>query len=237
MEAGARYPSVFVVDGPQRDVPFVPPVRRHQKTWPCCQLILGVLMLLILAGLGIQGYFLICFRKELDRATAEENAEATHEKFVQDHKPAPEKPAAHLTGASFTASGNSTLQWEHTLGLAFLQDMGYKGGSLICNKPGHYYIYSKLYLGNSGCPHNEQKNMWVVHSIYKRTPRYPEDRPLLINNILYCNSKDSTFWWHNSFLAGVVQLEENEEIYIKVSERQLVRIKDEFKSYFGAFMI
>ncbi|XP_053155971.1 tumor necrosis factor ligand superfamily member 14 isoform X2 [Hemicordylus capensis] len=166
-----------------------------------------------------------------------ENAEATHEKFVQDHKPAPEKPAAHLTGASFTASGNSTLQWEHTLGLAFLQDMGYKGGSLICNKPGHYYIYSKLYLGNSGCPHNEQKNMWVVHSIYKRTPRYPEDRPLLINNILYCNSKDSTFWWHNSFLAGVVQLEENEEIYIKVSERQLVRIKDEFKSYFGAFMI
>lgn len=71
MEAGAERPSVFVVDVPERDVPFMPPVRRSQKPRSYGQLILGILMLLTMAGLGIQGYFLILFRKELEKATTQ----------------------------------------------------------------------------------------------------------------------------------------------------------------------
>ncbi|XP_028568647.2 tumor necrosis factor ligand superfamily member 14 [Podarcis muralis] len=238
MEDRVGCPSVFVVDVPQRDVPFVPPVRKTQKKRPYGQLLLGILVLLALAGLAIEAYFLLCFRKELDKATSQGSADATFEKFVQGHKPTVEKPAAHLTlGSSVTVAPNGSLQWEPTNGLAFLQDMNYSGGSLICSKPGHYYIYSKLYLGHSNCPDMQQNSQFVTHSVYKRTSQYPDHMVLLTNSIPYCNWKKSKDWRHNSFLAGMVQLEEKDEVFIKVSQQQLVWVKDDSRSYFGAFMI
>ncbi|XP_054859845.1 tumor necrosis factor ligand superfamily member 14 [Eublepharis macularius] len=234
MEASARYPSVFVVEGPPRDVPFVPPVPRSQKTRQYGQLFLGMLVLLALAGLAIQAYFLIRFRKELDQATAQRGAEASHDRLIQDHKPHSEKPGAHLTGASFTATGNDTLQWEYRHGVSFLQEMDYKEGSLICRKPGHYYIYSKVTLEHASCSAVQQKSTFVTHRVYKRTPRYPKEIPLLTSMIPYCSTD---VWRKNSFLAGTVQLEEKEEVYVKVSEIQLVRVKDGTWTYFGTFMI
>lgn len=71
METNAGYPSVFVVDRPQKDVSFVPPVRHSQRPRQYGQLLLRILVLLTLAGLVIQAYFLICFRKELDNATVQ----------------------------------------------------------------------------------------------------------------------------------------------------------------------
>lgn len=115
--------------------------------------------------------------------------------------------------------------------------MGYKEGALICNKSGHYYIYSKLSLGNPNCSDVQQRNPLVTHSILKITPGYPKERPLMTNNIPYCTLKGNSLWWHNSFLAGVVQLKEKEKIYVRVSETNLVRVRDGTRSYFGAFMI
>ncbi|XP_061485069.1 tumor necrosis factor ligand superfamily member 14 isoform X2 [Rhineura floridana] len=219
-----RYPSIFVVDTPQRDVPFVPPVQKTQKKWQHGQLLLGILVLLTLAGLAIQAYFLICFRKDLDKVTSQGDAHETYEKLVQ--------------GSTVTVSLNGSVEWQHVNGSAFLQDMGYKDGSLICNQPGHYYIYSKLYLGQSSCPEIQQKSEFVVtHAIYKRTSRYQGDIKVLTNIIPYCNWKDSKEWRHNSFLAGMVQLEEKEEVFIKVSKEQLLWVKDDSRSYFGTFMI
>nr|XP_056706578.1 tumor necrosis factor ligand superfamily member 14 [Euleptes europaea] len=235
MEASSRYPSVFVVDTPPRELPFVPPVPRSQKTRRHGQLLLGILVLLALAGLAVQAYFLICFRKELDKATAQGGAEASHDRIIQDHTPPSERPGAHLTGAAFTVTGNDTLQWEHRRGLAFLQEMDYKGGSLVCKKPGRYYLYSKLSLEHASCSAEQQKKgLLVVHSVCKRTPRYPKEIVLLSSIIPYCGTE---FWRQNSFLAGVLQLEEKEEVYVKVSKTQLVRVKDGTRSYFGAFMV
>ncbi|XP_020669427.3 tumor necrosis factor ligand superfamily member 14 [Pogona vitticeps] len=237
MEAGTAYPSVFVVDAPsQRDGPFVPPVPRSQKKGQRAQVLLWILVLLMLTAVVVQGYFLISFRKELDKATVTQEAvEASYEKFAQGHSPPTGKPAAHLTlGSSVNMAMNRGLLWEYKDGSAFLQDMGYKDGSLICNKSGLYYIYSKLYLGYPSCP---TTNPLLTHSICKRTSNYPKEIVLLTNNILSCNWDSHRDWRHNSFLAGIVQLEENEEVFVKVSQSQLVRVKDDSKSYFGAFMI
>ncbi|XP_062979099.1 tumor necrosis factor ligand superfamily member 14 [Elgaria multicarinata webbii] len=236
MEDRVGYPSVFVVDAPQRDFPFVPPVPKSRKKCQHGQLLLGILMLLMLAGLVIQAYYLICFRKELDKATAQAGADATYEKFVQGYTPTAEKPAAHLPlGASVTAAANGALLWQHKQGFALLRDMGYKDGSLICNKSGLYYIYSNLFLGHSDCSNTQQKRLDVTHKIYKWTSQYPKEIELLANSIPYCKASQS--WSHSSFLAGVMHLEENDEVFIRVSEARLVRVSDESRSYFGAFMI
>ncbi|KAG8130008.1 hypothetical protein E2320_016660, partial [Naja naja] len=148
------------------------------------------------------------------------------------------RPSAHLTlELPDTAIIDGVLQWEHQNGLAFLHDMDYKAGSLICNKSGYYYVYSKLSLVYSSCLTKHQRNSLFTHHIYKRTPRYPEKILLLTNYITYCNSKDSEQWHGNSFLAGVVYLEEEEEVFIKITKQELLLYKDDSVSHFGTFMI
>ncbi|XP_070791352.1 tumor necrosis factor ligand superfamily member 14 [Pituophis catenifer annectens] len=239
MEAAAGYPSVFVVDPTLRDVPFVPPRRRSPKKWQAGQLFLGFLVLLMLSGLTIQAYLLTSFRKELDTAMEQGTANATAEKIIQAPPKLPlKRPSAHLTlEPPDTAIIDGVLQWEHQNGFAFLHDMDYKAGSLICNKSGYYYIYSKLSLAYSSCLTKHQRNSLFTHSIYKRTSRYPKELLLLTNYITYCNSKDSEQWHGNSFLAGMVYLEEEEEVFIKVTNKELLLYKDDSVSQFGTFMI
>ncbi|XP_070592241.1 tumor necrosis factor ligand superfamily member 14 [Erythrolamprus reginae] len=239
METAAGYPSVFVVDPTLRDVPFVPPRRRSPKKWQTGQLLLGVLVLLMLSGLTIQAYLLTSFRKELDTAMAQGAHNATAEKIKQAPPKLPlKRPSAHLTLESHnTAIKDGVLQWEHQNGFAFLRDMDYKAGSLICNKSGYYYVYSRLSLAYSSCLTNQQRNSPFTHSICKRTSRYPKELLLLTNYITYCNSKDSEQWHGNSFLAGMVHLEEKEEVFIKVTNKELLLYKDDSVSQFGTFMI
>ncbi|XP_039204823.1 tumor necrosis factor ligand superfamily member 14 [Crotalus tigris] len=239
MEAATGYPSVFVVDPTLRDVPFAPPRWRSRKKWQAGQLFLGFLVLLMLSGLTIQTYLLISFRKELDTAMAQGTANATAEKIIQAPLKLPlKRPSAHLTlEPPDTAIIDGVLQWEHQNGFAFLHDMDYKAGSLISNEPGYYYVYSKLTLTYSSCLTKHRGNSLFTHSVYKRTSQYPEELLLLTNYITYCNSKDSEQWQGNSFLAGVVYLEEEEEVFIKVTNGELLFYRDDSISHFGTFMI
>uniref|UniRef100_A0A8D0GT06 TNF superfamily member 14 n=1 Tax=Sphenodon punctatus TaxID=8508 RepID=A0A8D0GT06_SPHPU len=147
-----------------------------------------------------------------------------------------EKPAAHLTGRSSRESENGTLQWEHTKGLAFWRDLRYQGRALVCSKPGYYYVYSRLYLWMHGCP-GSQTNPFFTHSVYKKTPRYPEEMLVLSNTLPYCDRADEGTWSRNSFLGGIVHLEEKDQLYVKAMPSSLVRVKDGTRTYFGAFMI
>uniref|UniRef100_A0A8C3SPY3 TNF superfamily member 14 n=1 Tax=Chelydra serpentina TaxID=8475 RepID=A0A8C3SPY3_CHESE len=221
MGDGVVYPSVFVVDGQQHGVPFVPPMRRKRRVCWHSQLFLASLVILALAGVATEGYFLIRFQKELEKAT----------ELRPDMLRASCSP-----GAAFTTSGNGSLQWEHSKDWAFLHDMRYQGGSLICIKSGYYYIYSKIHLMAQSCSQQGQNSV-IYHGIYKKTPRYAEEMKLVENLILYCDGKDSEFWRQNSFLGGIFHLEEEEQIYVKVSQRQVLQIRDGTRSYFGTFMI
>uniref|UniRef100_A0A8C8SQA9 TNF superfamily member 14 n=1 Tax=Pelusios castaneus TaxID=367368 RepID=A0A8C8SQA9_9SAUR len=234
MGEGVVYPSVFVVDGQQHGVPFVPPMRRKRRVCWHSQFFLTPLVFLALLGMAIEGYFLIHFHKQLEKMTSQVGV-SDRERGAGEESLSP-RPAAHVIDAAFIISRNSSLHWEYDKDSAFLRDMDYRDGSLICRKPGYYYIYSKIQLRAQSCPRQSEKQ-FLTHGIYKKTPRYPEDKDLMVNIIPYCDRKEGSFWLDNSFLGGIVHLEENEGVYVQVSHRQAVQVKDGTRSYFGSFMI
>ncbi|XP_027706925.1 tumor necrosis factor ligand superfamily member 14 [Vombatus ursinus] len=233
-------PSVFIVDG-QTDVPF--PRRRWSRGRTCqrTQLGLGLLLLLALAGVAVEGYFLWSFHWDLVALSLRlPREEGSLEKLVQERRSYQDKPAAHLTGAnSSLAVRGGPLLWEAHLGLAFLRDLDYRAGSLVCTQPGYYYIYSKVQLGGIGCPGGSVTGGHVTHGLYKRTARYPEELELLVSRRSSCGwaGASAKVWWDSSFLGGVVHLEAGEEVFVRVPEQRLVRVKDGTRSYFGAFMV
>ncbi|XP_068939292.1 tumor necrosis factor ligand superfamily member 14 [Petaurus breviceps papuanus] len=234
------HPSVFVVDG-QTDVPFPRRGGSRQRTCQRTQLGLGLLLLLALAGVAVEGYFLWSFHGDLTALKLQlPREEGSLEKLVQERRSYQNKPAAHLTGAnSSLAMRGGPLLWEAHLGLAFLRDLDYREGSLVCTRPGYYYIYSKVQLGGVGCPGGSVTGGPVTHGLYKRTARYPEDLELLVSRRSSCGRAGAStrVWWDSSFLGGVVHLEAGEEVFVRVPEERLVRIKDGTRSYFGAFMV
>ncbi|XP_043833130.1 tumor necrosis factor ligand superfamily member 14 [Dromiciops gliroides] len=234
------HPSMFVVDG-QTDVPFPPRRQSKQRTCQGTQLGLGLLLLLALAGVAIEGYFLWSFHWDLAALNLRlPREESSLEQLVQERRSYQDKPAAHLTGAnSSLAMKGEPMLWEAHLGLAFLRGLEYRAGSLVCIEPGYYYIYSKVQLGGLGCPGGSVTGGPVTHGLYKRTARYPEELELLVSRRSSCGwvGASARVWWDSSFLGGVVHLEAGEEVFVRVPEERLVRIKDGTRSYFGAFMV
>uniref|UniRef100_H3BBD1 Tumor necrosis factor ligand superfamily member 6 n=1 Tax=Latimeria chalumnae TaxID=7897 RepID=H3BBD1_LATCH len=231
------YPSVFVVDGQAKNIPFVPPHRRNNRHRGTIHMLLGVLVMLALAGVAIEAFFLMKFRKELDSTTyrmVSGEVNATYEKFVQERKIDPEKPAAHLRGANFTTPKNGPLLWEHIKGDAFINKMDYQDGALIIRKTGYYFVYSKVIVGEVSC--NNDQSHFFKHSIIRRSEKYPVEIPLMVTRKFYCTGKAEQ-WLENSFLGGVFYLEEKDRIYVNVFEKHLVRMQDGTMSYFGAFML
>ncbi|XP_030052739.1 tumor necrosis factor ligand superfamily member 14 [Microcaecilia unicolor] len=235
------YPSVFIVDGQASIYPFVPMGRRKRRSCSPAYLVLTFLVLLALAGVAVEAYFLKQFQDELDRASSQlsDGINSSVAKMVQERTLTEEKPAAHVIGADYTqnASGEEALLWEYKRGLAFLHQVDYTNGHLHCRKPGHYFIYSKIQFGELKCESHHKESLLLIHGIYKKIPSYPQEMPLTVNQKPYCNRKDSDQWWDNSFLAGIFLLEEEEELYVKVPSKHIVRIKDGTRSYFGMFMI
>uniref|UniRef100_A0A8C0R428 TNF superfamily member 14 n=1 Tax=Canis lupus dingo TaxID=286419 RepID=A0A8C0R428_CANLU len=253
MEEPVVRPSVFVVDG-QTDIPFTR-LGRRRRSRPCsvAQLGLGLLLLLLVAGLAVQGWFLLRLHWRLgemvtplpDDPSGGWPSPPTASIANLSPFPSPERrshqasPAAHLTGAnsSLTGSGGPLL-WETKLGLAFLRGLNYREGSLVIARAGYYYIYSKVQLGGVGCPQGLSSGLPITHGLYKRTPRYPKELELLVSRRSPCGRATSPrVWWDSSFLGGVVHLDAGEEVLVRVPDERLVRLRDGTHSYFGAFMV
>ncbi|XP_066217099.1 tumor necrosis factor ligand superfamily member 14 [Saccopteryx leptura] len=241
MEDTVVRPSVFVVDG-QTDIPFTR-LGHSRPRQPCsaAQLILGLLLLLLVAGLAVQGWFLLQLHWRLGQIVTSlpEKDAGSWEQLMQERKSHQANPAAHLTGANSSLTGSrGPLLWETKLGLAFLRNLRYRDGALVIARAGYYYIYSKVQLGGVGCPHGLTTGLPVTHGLYKRTPRYPEELELLVSRRSPCARGASTrIWWDSSFLGGVVHLDAGEEVVVRVPEERLVRLRDGTRSYFGAFMV
>ncbi|XP_047387706.1 tumor necrosis factor ligand superfamily member 14 [Sciurus carolinensis] len=241
MEDTVVRPSVFVVDG-QTDIPF----RRlgQSRRRRCCspaRLSLALLLLLLGAGLAVQGWFLLQLHWRLAEAITRlpDPDTGSRETLRQEQRAHQANPAAHLTGAnaSLTGSGGPLL-WETRLGLAFLRGLDYRNGALVTTKTGYYYVYSKVQLGGIGCPQGPAGGFPITHGLYKRTPRYPEELELLVSRRSPCGRANSSrLWWDSSFLGGVVHLEAGEEVVVRVPDERLVRLRDGTRSYFGAFMV
>ncbi|XP_023396452.1 tumor necrosis factor ligand superfamily member 14 isoform X2 [Loxodonta africana] len=240
MEEAAVQPSVFVVDR-QTDIPFTRLERgRRRQACSAARLGLSLVLLLLAAGLAVQGWFLLRLHWHLEEMTASLPVRdaGSWEQLVQGRSHQT-NPAAHLTGAnaSLTGSGGPLL-WETQLGLAFLRGLNYRDGALVISQAGYYYIYSKVQLGGIGCPQGLAGSLPVTHGLYKRTPRYPKELELLVSRRSPCGRMASpSVWWDSSFLGGVVHLEAGEEVVVRVPGERLVRLRDGTRSYFGAFMV
>ncbi|XP_062969183.1 tumor necrosis factor ligand superfamily member 14 isoform X1 [Cynocephalus volans] len=241
MEETVVQPSVFVVDG-QTDIPFTRLGRSRQRQ-PCStsRVGLGLLLLLMGAGLATQGWFLLQLHWRLGEMVTRlpDKDTGSWEQLIQERRSHQANPAAHLTGAnsSLTGSGGPLL-WKTQLGLAFLRGLDYRDGALVTLQAGYYYIYSKVQLGGVGCTQGLASGLPITHGLYKRTPRYPEELELLVSRRSPCGrSTSSRIWWDSSFLGGVVHLEAGEEVVVRVPDVQPIRLRDGTRSYFGAFMV
>ncbi|XP_059015673.1 tumor necrosis factor ligand superfamily member 14 isoform X2 [Mustela lutreola] len=227
MEETVVRPSVFTVDG-QTDIPFRRLGHRRRRR-PCstAQLGLGLLLLLLAAGLAVQGWFLLQLHWRMGAVVTP----------LLDGDAKSWKQVMQGANSSLTGSGGPLL-WETKLGLAFLRGLGYREGSLVIARAGYYYVYSKVQLGGVGCPPGPSGSLPITHGLYKRTPRYPEELELLVSRRSPCaRGASSRVWWDSSFLGGVVHLDAGEEVVVRVPQERLVRLRDGTRSYFGAFMV
>lgn len=220
-------PSVFVVDG-QTDIPFTRLGRSRQRQ-PCsaARLGLGFLLLLLAAGLAIQGWFLLQLHWRLEAMAhpLQDRGAGSWEQLMQG------------ANSSLTGRGGPLL-WETKLGLAFLRGLTYRDGALVIAQAGYYYIYSKVQLGGVGCPQGLTGGLPITHGLYKRTSRYPEELELLLSRRSPCGrANNPRVWWDSSFLGGVVHLDAGEEVVVRVPGERLVQLRDDTRSYFGAFMV
>ncbi|XP_055473664.1 tumor necrosis factor ligand superfamily member 14 [Psammomys obesus] len=233
-------PSVFVVDG-QTDIPFRRLGQNRRRRRCSISQVSLVLILLLGAGLGAQGWFLLRLHQRLGDMVARlpDGDTSSWEKLIQDRQSHQPNPAAHLTGANDSLIGvGGPLLWEAQLGLAFLRGLMYHDGALVSTKAGYYYVYSKIQLSGVGCPQGLASGLAITHGLYKRTSRYPKELELLVNRRSPCSRANSSrVWWDSSFLGGVVRLEEGEEVVVRVPGSRLVRPRDGTRSYFGAFMV
>ncbi|KAG8519027.1 Tumor necrosis factor ligand superfamily member 14 [Galemys pyrenaicus] len=223
MEETVVQPSVFVVDG-QTTIPFrrLAP-KKGKQSCSAAQLSLGLLLLLLLAGMAVQGWFLLQLHSRVGKMISPQPVNHSH---LQN------KPAAHLIGTNFSVV--NPVLWETHLGMAFLKDFSYHNGALVVRHSGYYYIYSRVHVANMN---RSKESLAIQHGLYQRTPRYPEELELLFNQHSLCGrTASSPPWLDSSSLGGVVYLEAGDEVVVRLKGAQ-VRLRDGARSYFGAFML
>ncbi|XP_042371299.1 tumor necrosis factor ligand superfamily member 14-like, partial [Plectropomus leopardus] len=136
----------------------------------------------------------------------------------------PSKPLAHLTGGDDVQHGNEIMAWSKIADPP-LYEMKYENKSLIIQKEGYYYIYSKVSFSHTGL---------FYHSINRDTQRYPgKSIPLLMSRTLERSSKMQS----NSYLGGVFHLTKDDALFVKVSKTANIVKHKSFENVFGAYML
>ncbi|MBN3323463.1 TNF14 factor, partial [Atractosteus spatula] len=233
------YPSVFVVDG--KTSATFPPDPRKKRTGTA-QTLLFVLLILVLLGILIEGYFIFQLwtrNSEKDKISINENSP---QKSIQDENEIKsiqaewdqKKPKAHVTGCNCNASKEGKMFWESVNGDAFTHEIDYKDGSLVIKTEGFYFIYSKIFYGQLDCKTSAKGTF--KHGVYKSTQRYPGDLELMSSKRYHCRN-DKEDMLDNSFLGGIYHLTEGDQIFVKVNQKNLIRLQSTSENFFGAFLI
>eukprot|EP00074_Homo_sapiens_P102824 XP_016882907.1 tumor necrosis factor ligand superfamily member 14 isoform X2 [Homo sapiens] len=110
MEESVVRPSVFVVDG-QTDIPFTRLGRSHRRqSCSVARVGLGLLLLLMGAGLAVQGWFLLQLHWRLGEMVTRlpDGPAGSWEQLIQERRSHEVNPAAHLTVTTF--GGHSEIR-------------------------------------------------------------------------------------------------------------------------------
>ncbi|KAG2471476.1 TNF14 factor, partial [Polypterus senegalus] len=138
------------------------------------------------------------------------------------------------SGCNCSSPGTAgPLKWESKLGEAFTNEVDYtENGGLLIKHEGFYYIYSKVFYGEIAC---KQKHTYFSHAICKKMPWYKKEIELMQMKKFYCIDSAGQ-WLANSYLGGVFHLQPDEEIYVKVDNKELVRLGTA-ENFFGVFQV
>lgn len=239
-EAGAPYPSVFVVDGCARGPPVPPRLRSPKNSGRSAQTLLFLMVSLLLAGVVIEGVFI--FR--LHHPDAAESQSAF--KIIQDKghcapKPTertnptipPSKPVAHLTGGHRTPPRLPPREDQVVLWSAdasnLLYKMKYKRGKLYVEQEGYYYIYSKVHFSKDGD---------FSHSVCRLSPsRHSGGCIYLMESRKDRAGSGPLSSQSNSFLGGVFHLNKGDAVLVKVNDAKQIILFRPYDNFFGAYMI
>ncbi|XP_053572080.1 tumor necrosis factor ligand superfamily member 14 [Bombina bombina] len=242
MDTYVRPPmSVFTVDGHIDPVPHPLPVRKKtifSGHW-VIRLVLLMLTLLALCGAATEIYILRKIQTKLEATQEMVNEKfgaqkMTHKQGKRNNQP---PPSAHVTGTEITGLyPEKPLQWESHFGLSFLHQVEYLDGSILCNKTGLYFVYSKLQLGYSNCSLKSQ-SLFYSHQVYKKNVNIKEETILMENKMKFCDNNRNSLWRGSSFLGGNIEIQQGDEVYVRMSQKQLIRVKDGTLTFFGLFMI
>ncbi|XP_038640493.1 tumor necrosis factor ligand superfamily member 14-like [Scyliorhinus canicula] len=231
------YPSIFVVDGQSDTVPFATSTKRKKMT--LAHKFLLMLVLLALTGDGLGAFYLWRLQSDVQEFSsmflAAKNTSlivrSIQDMIFQDST----KPAAHVTGCNCSSSGYDRLQWEHSKGLAFLREIEYKEGALVIKRAGYYFIYSKILLGEIHC--GDERNGFLKQTLFKVGEAYPQPIELMAVRKFFCTGESTDQWLDNSYLGAIFDFSEGDEVFIKITEKKVLRISNGAETFFGAFMV
>lgn len=107
-----------------------------------------------------------------------------------------------------------------------LYEMKYRDKSLVIQKEGYYYVYSKVSFLDTGVFH---------HSVDLKTELFLGKSFPLLNSRKYSERSSKTR--SNSYLGGVFHLRKDDALCVKVSNTSNVLRHKYFENIFGAYMI
>ncbi|XP_072918524.1 tumor necrosis factor ligand superfamily member 6-like isoform X1 [Hemitrygon akajei] len=217
--------------------PLAFPVPRIEKKMKCiatCASLIAVMLALALAGLTFTIHSLYNLHREVAQIneingspqnTPQKLTGAAKKNKTEDDT----ERAAHLTGKA-TAQHSDRLMWDIRMGNAFMQGFTYRNGTLIINKTGKYYIYSKIHFRGENCP-----LMPLHQTILKHDNTYQLDQTLMrVQEINFCSGHG--LWRKTTFQAGIFHLKRGVQLFVQVSDPTMVSL-DELMTFFGIYKI
>ncbi|XP_074519467.1 tumor necrosis factor ligand superfamily member 14-like [Halichoeres trimaculatus] len=256
-------PQVFVVDSQASYISI--PVGRKQRWARAGQKFLLLMMGLVVFGLVVQGCLIHNLTKKIEAfslcmshplcqnlssaistslqgnvmlgrisSTNNFNEISTGGPLTEDIQ---QRPFAHFMGSSLTLDRDNVVHWINNSADSIRQNMGYRDGRLLVERMGYYYLYSKVSLDA------EEQCSFFQHEVWKYTKAYGKPIRLMKSKRPRClthrpsnkNPPVGEDYW-NSFLAGIFELQQGDEIYVKLDSKEK-RHPDPADNLMGAFMI
>lgn len=120
------------------------------------------------------------------------------------------------------------MRWSENTPL--LHEMSYNNGSLVIQKEGYYYVYSKVSFKDTGV---------FYHSICRTTQLYTKGMaiPLLTSRKYSDKTSTTQKASSNSYLGGVFHLKVDDNVYVSVSDITKLLLHESYEHIFGAYML
>ncbi|WAR24801.1 TNFL6-like protein [Mya arenaria] len=109
-------------------------------------------------------------------------------------------------------------------------------GNLVIPSTGRYFLYSQvgfLIYYKDGVTKQEPRSLF--HFVYRRNHLYATDQQLLRSDLTQCWGEDKDYGRYTSYVGASVMLNKGDNIYVKVTQIELLSRGERSLTYFGLF--